>query len=176
MWFVFIYGFELKGYWVSCAVEAGSLRDYCWAGNRLRREYTEARLCSRPLSDHCPGLSCIHQAPRDRPALGGELLNSMFEPRSERTTSERHNRNRFGFLPAVLYRITKESNWTENLRDVRLSSFLFIFWMFPVTFFFIYLLFALPHFLCMLFITIEHRKSAAIYVSATVKWKSTSAQ
>lgn len=98
----------LKGYWVSCVVEAGSLGDYCWAGNRQRTEYTEACLCCWPLSDHCPGLSCIHQAPWDQPALGGELLNSMLEPRSERTTSELQKHNHFGgffwvFLPAVQY-------------------------------------------------------------------------
>lgn len=64
----------LKGYWVSCMVEAGSLRDYRWAGNR--RAYTEACLCPWPHFDQHSGPSCIRQAPWDHPALRGELLYS----------------------------------------------------------------------------------------------------
>lgn len=107
----------LKGYWVSCVVEAGSLGDYCWAGNRQRTEYTEACLCCWPLSDHCPGLSCIHQAPWDQPALGGELLNSMLEPRSERTTSELQKHNHFGvgffWFFYLQYSTKSQNNLTE---------------------------------------------------------------
>lgn len=66
----------LKGYWVSCVVEAGSLGDYRWAGNCQRKEYTEACLCPWPHFDQRPGPSCICQAPRDQLTLRGELLYS----------------------------------------------------------------------------------------------------
>lgn len=71
----------LKGYWVSCAVEAGSLGDYRWAGNRQCREYTEACLCPWPHFDQRPGPSCIRQAPRDQLALRGELRYSTARAR-----------------------------------------------------------------------------------------------
>lgn len=71
----------LKGYWVSCVVEAGSLGDYRWAGNRQRREYTEACLCPWPHFDQSQGPSCIRQAPRDQLSLRGELLYSTARAR-----------------------------------------------------------------------------------------------
>lgn len=71
----------LRGYWVSCAVEAGSQGDYHRAGNRLLREYTEAWLCPWPHFDQRPGPSCIRQAPRDQLALRGELLYSTTRDR-----------------------------------------------------------------------------------------------
>ncbi len=61
-----------KGYWVSCAVEAGSQGDYRWAGNRQRREYTEACLCPWPHFDQSSGPFLHWSGPRDSLALRGE--------------------------------------------------------------------------------------------------------
>jgi len=57
-------------------VEAGSLGDYRWAGNRRHRGLTEACLCPWPHFDQCPEPSCIRQSPREQLALRGELLYS----------------------------------------------------------------------------------------------------
>ena len=106
----------LKGYWVSCVAEAGSLRDYCWAGNRQSREYTEACLCPWPHFDQRQGPSCIRLARGTGMHSQENYCIVQLEPGSEWTTSEQQKANILAFhLQCCTESHNKTTEWNASV-------------------------------------------------------------